>query len=103
MIVREAHRTADEFTCTEYGREIVSFPARDPPPTVCMMCTFLAGILADPAERDEVRRRLVLGSSGVQTLGRAGGVMADPDMIVAAGDGIVDVLADLTRRGRTRC
>ena len=99
MIVREAHRTADEFTCTECGRQIVSFPARDPPPTVCMMCLFLAGTIADPVERAELRRRLVLGSSGVQTLGAP----ADPDMIVAGGDGIVDVLADLTRRGRTRC
>ena len=62
-------RGPDEFTCTECGRQIVSFPARDPPPTVCMMCLFLAGTIADPVERAEVRRRLVLGSSGVQTLG----------------------------------
>jgi hypothetical protein len=62
-------RTADEFTCTECGREIVSFPPRDPPPTKCAMCLFLAGSIADPVEREEVRRRLVLGSSGIQTLG----------------------------------
>jgi hypothetical protein len=65
-------------------------PPRDPPPTVCMMCLFLADAIADPVERGELRRRLVLGSSGVQTLGA--------DVIVARGDGIVDVLVGLTRK-----
>lgn len=47
------HRIADEFTCTDCGRLICSVPPRDPPPTICMMCSFLG----DEAEREELRRR----------------------------------------------
>ena len=49
---------ADEFTCAGCGRQIVSLPPRDPPPTRCALCTWADEFVPDPAERAAILRRL---------------------------------------------
>jgi hypothetical protein len=50
-------RKADEFTCSECGREIYSLPPRDPPPTICGMCQHLLEFVPDEQEREAIRKR----------------------------------------------
>jgi hypothetical protein len=53
-------RTHDEFTCRDCGQPIRSFPAREPPPTVCLTCQFLTRYVADLDEREALRSRLMM-------------------------------------------
>lgn len=48
--------TADEFTCPDCGRLIISLPPRDPPPTRCAVCQWLEEFIPDPFERTAVRK-----------------------------------------------
>jgi hypothetical protein len=50
----------DEFVCTSCGRMIISIPPVDPPPTRCAVCQHLEEFVADPVEREAMRRRLEL-------------------------------------------
>lgn len=54
-----SERTHDEFVCTECVSHVYSTPPRDPPPTVCGTCANLNEFVADPVEREEMRRRLM--------------------------------------------
>jgi len=49
---------ADEFDCTKCGRHVYSLPPADPPPTMCATCVWLDEFIADPAEREKLRKRL---------------------------------------------
>jgi hypothetical protein len=49
----------DEFVCTECGSTVYSIPPVDPPPTVCATCAHLNEFIADPVEREQLRRRLM--------------------------------------------
>ena len=49
---------ADEFICSDCGRTVISLPPMDPPPTRCALCHHLLEFVADPDEREELRRRL---------------------------------------------
>lgn len=50
---------ADEFVCTGCGSEVYSFPPRDPPPVQCAYCNMLDEFVADPVEREAMRRRMM--------------------------------------------
>lgn len=52
-------READEFRCTECGRDVVSLPAFDPPPTVCALCRHLLEFVPDAQEREAIRKRAI--------------------------------------------
>jgi hypothetical protein len=56
---RNTERNQDYFTCTECGREIVSIPAYDPPPTVCGLCLHLNEFIPDETERQRLRKHLM--------------------------------------------
>jgi hypothetical protein len=50
--------TGDHFICADCKGEIHTFPPRNPPPTLCAVCAFIAEYIENPAERDRLRRRL---------------------------------------------
>ena len=54
-----AARDCDQFVCTGCGVEIFSMPSQEPPPTVCATCRWLDHYVADPVEREELRKRLM--------------------------------------------
>jgi hypothetical protein len=52
-------RTCDRFVCTACGVDVISLPPRDPPPTKCGTCQLLDTLDLEPAEREELRARMM--------------------------------------------
>jgi hypothetical protein len=50
----------DSFVCADCGRQIYSFPAREPPPTICAGCDWLHEFIDNPKTRDLLRRRMMM-------------------------------------------
>jgi DNA-directed RNA polymerase subunit RPC12/RpoP len=52
-------RKYDEFTCSDCGASVWSVPPQEPPPSRCATCAHLNEFVADPVEREALRRRLM--------------------------------------------
>ena len=59
MSEHEHRASNDEFDCSQCGRHILSFPAREPPPTKCATCLWIDEFIRDPQEADQLRKQLL--------------------------------------------
>lgn len=48
---------ANQFVCSDCGKEVWSVPRRDPPPERCALCNWLQETIADPVEREVLRQK----------------------------------------------